>query len=136
MLSTIVGVAWFLAQSESTFQNGQTLTMRWVNGTTSTPTFFLRDLTRDATTGWITASRDAAGLPTSYAYDVLGRATQVTPPATAAHDHGTSNFAIASAAITYAVTDVYCDGGPVCRTTTHKLPEIWKVAVDLSPDPL
>ena len=29
------------------------------------PTFFLRDATRDATTGWVTSSRDGAGLATS-----------------------------------------------------------------------
>ncbi len=37
-----------------TFQDGQALTARWVNGTTSTATYFLRDVTRDAATGWVT----------------------------------------------------------------------------------
>jgi YD repeat-containing protein len=46
----------------------------------ATPTFKLRDLTRDATTGWVTASRDTAGLQTSYRYDGLGRAHRITPP--------------------------------------------------------
>ncbi len=66
-----------------TFQDGQALTARWVNGSTSTATFFIRDVTRDPATGWITASRDAAGLATSYAYDGLGRPTQITPPPSA-----------------------------------------------------
>ena len=37
-------------------------------------------MTRDAATGWVTSSRDAAGLATSYAYDALGRPTQIAPP--------------------------------------------------------
>jgi len=66
-----------------THQNGLTLTARWINGSTSTPTFALRDLTRDAVTGWPTVSRDAAGLATAYIYDDLGRVTQISPPAAA-----------------------------------------------------
>ncbi len=66
-----------------TFQDGQALTARWVNGTTSTATYLLRDVTRDAATGWVTSSRDAAGLATTYAYDVLGRPTQIAPPSAA-----------------------------------------------------
>ena len=87
-----------------TFQDGQSLTARWVNGTTSTATFFLRDVTRDAATGWVTASRDAAGLATSYIYDALGRPTQVAPPSAAelktrvCYDSPTSTTAYRSSA--------------------------------------
>ncbi len=66
-----------------THQNGQLLTARWINGSTSAPTFNVRDFARDAATGWITASRDTAGLTTAYAYDSLGRVATVTPPAAA-----------------------------------------------------
>ena len=38
------------------------------------------DVTRHASTGWITASRDPNGLVTAYEYDALGRLTRITPP--------------------------------------------------------
>lgn len=66
-----------------THQNGALLTARWINGSVSTATFAIRDLTRDPATGWITASRDTAGLATAYAYDALGRVMQISPPAAA-----------------------------------------------------
>ena len=66
----------------SMWQNGELLTARWVDGTISKPTFPIRDLTRDATTGWITASRTPAGLTTGYRYDALGRFTLIDPPGT------------------------------------------------------
>jgi RHS repeat-associated protein len=64
-----------------TSRYGQVLTAAWINGAASG--FSVRDLTRDDATGWITASRDSAGLATSYAYDPLGRVTQISPPAAA-----------------------------------------------------
>lgn len=65
------------------YQNGQLLTARWINGSTFTTTFNFRDVTRDGTTGWVTASRDTSGLATVYTYDNLGRPTQIAPPSTA-----------------------------------------------------
>jgi RHS repeat-associated protein len=53
--------------------------MRWVNGNTPA-VWYARNLTRDAATGWITASSDTSGLSTPYVYDVLGRVTSITPP--------------------------------------------------------
>lgn len=63
-----------------TSQNGERLTARWINGSTATATFRIKDLTRDPATGWITASRDTAGLASNYGYDALGRVTLVDPP--------------------------------------------------------
>ncbi|HSS18884.1 MAG TPA: RHS repeat-associated core domain-containing protein [Pyrinomonadaceae bacterium] len=45
----------------------------------STPSLKLLDNTVDCTTGTVTASRDAAGIQTSYEYDELGRVTRVAP---------------------------------------------------------
>jgi RHS repeat-associated protein len=67
------------------WQHGELLTARWINGAVSTPTFNFKDVTRDATTGWITASKDTAGLATSYLYDALGRVHAITPPAPYEH---------------------------------------------------
>lgn len=66
----------------STYQNGELLTSRWVDGSVSTPTFLTTDFTRDAATGWITSSRDTAGISTAYRYDALGRPTLVDPAGT------------------------------------------------------
>jgi RHS repeat-associated protein len=63
-----------------TWQHGELLSARWINGTAGTPTFNFRDYTRDASTGWITASRDTSGRSTSYQYDALGRVHKITPP--------------------------------------------------------
>ena len=62
------------------FQNGQVLTARWINGSVGTATFLFRNLTRDTTTGWITSAKDTAGLATAYVYDILGRVTAIDPP--------------------------------------------------------
>jgi RHS repeat-associated protein len=69
--------------TESTWQNGELLATRWISSTVSTPTFKIRDLSRDGTTGWITSSRDSSGLQTSYLYDGLGRPTRISPPSAA-----------------------------------------------------
>lgn len=63
-----------------TWQHGELLSVRWINGTLGTSTFNFRDYTRDATTGWITASRETSGRQTSYQYDALGRVHKITPP--------------------------------------------------------
>jgi RHS repeat-associated protein len=63
-----------------TWQHGELLSARWVNGTVGIGTFNFRDYTRDATTGWITASKDTSGRQTSYTYDALGRVHKITPP--------------------------------------------------------
>ncbi len=68
-----------------TWRNGELLSSRWINGSAGTSTFWLRSYDRDATTGWVTASRDGAGLATKFSYDVLGRVTQITPPASGEH---------------------------------------------------
>ena len=67
------------------WRNGELLSARWVNGSIGTTTFPLRSYDRDTTTGWVTASRDTAGLSTGYVYDGLGRVTQITPPASGEH---------------------------------------------------
>jgi RHS repeat-associated protein len=64
-----------------TWQNGELISARFVNGSIGTPTFPTRSYARDGTTGWVTTSNDSAGLPTKYVYDSLGRVTQITPPA-------------------------------------------------------
>ena len=64
-----------------TWQKGELLNARWINGAVGTTTFKFADHTRDSTTGWITSSRDTGGRPTSYTYDSLGRVNQITPPA-------------------------------------------------------
>lgn len=52
------------------------------SGGSGTPLSFLPlDLTVQCSTGRVTASRDVAGLQTTYTYDDLGRMTKVTPPA-------------------------------------------------------
>ncbi len=63
-----------------TWQHGELLSARWINGTAGAPTFRFRDYARDATTGWITSSKDTAGLATSYQYDALGRPHRIVPP--------------------------------------------------------
>lgn len=65
--------------TDFSYQNGQRVSARAVNG--SLPGGWLKyDVTRDPKTGWITSSRDTAGLQTSYLYDSLGRPTSITPP--------------------------------------------------------
>ncbi|MFY9551086.1 MAG: RHS repeat domain-containing protein, partial [Thermoanaerobaculia bacterium] len=66
-----------------TWQHGELLNARWINGAVGTSTFKLQDFVRDATTGWVTSSADTSGRTTSYTYDSLGRVNQVTPPAAA-----------------------------------------------------
>ncbi len=63
------------------WKNGELLSVRWIDGSAGTPTFPIRSYDRDATTGWVTASRDTAGLVTQFAYDGLGRVIRITPPA-------------------------------------------------------
>ena len=78
-----VGTNGDLFGKDFTWQHGELLTARWINGAVSTPTFNTEDVSRDATTGWITASRDTAGLSTAYTYDALGRVHTITPPSPA-----------------------------------------------------
>jgi RHS repeat-associated protein len=61
-----------------TYQNGQLLTARWVNGTLPA-TWYTRQYTRDTRTGWITDSFDTSSVKTHYDYDTLGRVTAITP---------------------------------------------------------
>ena len=75
-----VGTDGDLFGKDYTWLHGELLTARWINGAVSTPTFNVKDVTRDATTGWITASRDGSGLATNYLYDGLGRVHAITPP--------------------------------------------------------
>jgi RHS repeat-associated protein len=75
-----VGTDGDLFGKDYTWQHGELLTARWINGSVSTPTFNFKDVTRDATTGWVTSSRDTSGLATSYLYDALGRVHTITPP--------------------------------------------------------
>ncbi|MFY9551657.1 MAG: RHS repeat-associated core domain-containing protein [Thermoanaerobaculia bacterium] len=63
-----------------TWQNGELLSARWINGSPGTPTFSTRSYTRDTTTGWVKTSSDSAGRTTSYLYDGLGRVTRIDPP--------------------------------------------------------
>ena len=74
------GIDGDLFGKDYTWQHGELLSARWINGTAGTPTFKYRDLTRDATTGRVASSRDTAGLQTTYTYDSLGRARKITPP--------------------------------------------------------
>lgn len=78
---TSVGTDGDIFGKDYTWQKGELLNARWINGAVGTATFKLTDSTRDSTTGWITSSRDTAGLQTSYTYDSLGRVNQITPPA-------------------------------------------------------
>lgn len=66
-----------------TWQNGELLAARWINGSVGTPTFPTRSYTRNGTTGWVISSSDPSGRATSYLYDGLGRVTQISPPAAA-----------------------------------------------------
>ena len=75
-----VGTDGDLFGKDYTWQHGELLTARWINGAVSTPTFNFKDVTRDATTGWVTSSRDTSGLATSHLYDALGRVHTITPP--------------------------------------------------------
>ena len=69
--------------TDFTYQNGQKVSARSVKGWY--PGDWLKyDVTRDSKTGWITSSRDTAGLQTDYLYDSLGRPTSITPPGEAA----------------------------------------------------
>jgi RHS repeat-associated protein len=62
------------------YLNGQlTRTKRMINNAPQEDWYSV-DHTRAPSTGWITTTRDTAGVPTSYAYDVLGRVTQVSYP--------------------------------------------------------
>jgi RHS repeat-associated protein len=70
--------------TDFTYLNGQKLSARanganGANGSSQAP-WLKYDVTRDSKTGWITSSRDTAGLQTSYLYDSLGRPTSITPP--------------------------------------------------------
>jgi YD repeat-containing protein len=53
-------------------------------GRTANPSFKLVDNTIDSKTGLVSASKDAAGLQTTFDYDVLGRVKQMAPPGEAA----------------------------------------------------
>ncbi len=75
-----VGMDGDLFGKDLTYQNGQLLRAGWIKGS-GTPPFFFKNLTRDGTTGWITASTDSAGLTTTYRYDSLGRVVVIDPPA-------------------------------------------------------
>ncbi|MEX2385709.1 MAG: RHS repeat-associated core domain-containing protein [Thermoanaerobaculia bacterium] len=79
---TSVGTDGDIFGKDYTWQKGELLNARWINGAVGTTTFKFADNTRDSTTGWITSSRDTAGRQTSYTYDSLGRVNQITPPAT------------------------------------------------------
>ncbi|MCK6683176.1 MAG: hypothetical protein L6R30_12260, partial [Thermoanaerobaculia bacterium] len=61
------------------YQYGQVVQSRWLKAD-DTELLKRFDVTRDGNTGWITISRDPAGLETTYEYDGLGRLTSVTAP--------------------------------------------------------
>ncbi|MEA2326915.1 MAG: hypothetical protein QOE68_1874, partial [Thermoanaerobaculia bacterium] len=64
------------------YDKGSLKSSRYVNtATTQAMPFFIVDNDIDANTGLPSASRDAAGLATSFSYDLLGRLTTTTPPA-------------------------------------------------------
>ena len=69
--------------TDFTYVNGQRVTARAVNGGAQAP-WLTYDVSRDTKTGWITSSRDTAGLQTNFLYDSLGRPTSITPPGEAA----------------------------------------------------
>jgi len=63
---------------------GSITSSQWVNVSSATPAplvYKSLDLTIDASTGLASASRDTAGLVTTYAYDALSRLKQVCAPA-------------------------------------------------------
>ncbi len=62
-----------------TSQNGQLTSARWINGNGSAG-WYVKNLVRDSTTGWIRFASDTAGLWTSYTYDSVGRVTDIAPP--------------------------------------------------------
>ncbi len=62
-----------------TYQNGQLLTARWINGTNYLSSWYARRHTREPKTGWVTDSYDSASVKTHYDYDNLGRVTTITP---------------------------------------------------------
>ncbi len=76
-----VGIDGDLFGKDYTWQHGELLTARWINGVVGTGTFHFRDFSRDPTTGWITSSKDTSGLATGYLYDALGRVHRIAPPA-------------------------------------------------------
>ncbi len=78
---TSVGVDGDLFGKDYSWQKGELLTARWINGAVGTTTFKFADNTRDSTTGWITSTRDTAGRQSLYKYDALGRVNEITPPA-------------------------------------------------------
>ena len=71
-----VGTDGDLFGKDYTWLHGELLTARWINGAVGTATFNFRDDSRDATTGWITTSRDTSGLATGY----LLRRARARPP--------------------------------------------------------
>ena len=75
-----VGMDGDMFGKDLTYQNGQLVKAGRIKGS-GTPPFFFKNLARDATTGWITASTDSAGLTTTYQYDSLGRVVLIDPPA-------------------------------------------------------
>jgi len=63
-----------------THRNGLLLSARWMADPVTPAGWFVKNLFRDLTTGWILASADTAGVSTSYSYDSLGRTTRISPP--------------------------------------------------------
>src|SRR5207249_10961904 len=69
-----------LFATQSTYQNGKLATSRWMTSPSTLATWYKTNLQREPATGWATSSSDTAGLPTSYAYDAVGRITSIAPP--------------------------------------------------------
>ncbi len=63
-----------------THRNGLLLSARWMADPATPAGWFVKNLFRDFTTGWILASSDSAGLTTGYSYDSLGRVMNISTP--------------------------------------------------------
>ncbi len=74
-----VGMDGDMFGKDFTYQNGQLVSAGWIKGS-GAPPFLFRNLTRDATTGWITGSTDSAGLTTTYRTTASDACLLIDPP--------------------------------------------------------
>jgi len=80
--------------------------------------FYSLDRDIDPSTGFVQASRDTAGIPTTYAYDPLGRMTQLRPRDTAATIYTYSRATSASSLASVAVDRKGASAVPLARSQT------------------